>query len=160
MNGRRVLLGVVLLTAAVALGMPNVELAHSAPSHCKLSDLKGQYIFAATGWGILPGTTPVPDPLPPKAIIEWIHFNGDGTLDSAGATRSLNGQIAQIPGGGTSSIYTVTDLTPPDGGCSGTITFTNGPSFDLFFGAKGDVIWMIQTNPNNVFQGTATKVSH
>jgi len=25
---------------------------------------------------------------------------------------------------------------------------------------RADDVWMIQTNPNNVFQGTVTKVSH
>ena len=34
------------------------------------------------------------------------------------------------------------------------------PSFDLFIQSKGEEkIWIIQTNPNNVFQGTATRVS-
>src|SRR5262245_64878968 len=108
MRGRRVLLAIVLLTAALALVVPDVEVAHSAPSHCKLNDLNGTYIFAATGWGIVPGTTPVPDPLPPKAIVEWIHFNGDGTVDSAGATRSLNGQVVEV-GPGATGTYTVTD---------------------------------------------------
>jgi hypothetical protein len=57
--------------------------------------------------------------------------------------------IAKIPPGGTGS-YTV---VPADGGCAGSLTFTGGPSFDLFFPPKGQEIWMIQTNPNNVFQG-------
>jgi hypothetical protein len=140
------------------MGVVDVEFAHSAPSRCKLSDLNGLYTFAATGWGIAPGTTPVPDPLPPKAIIEWIRFNGDGTLDALGATRSLNGQIAQIPGGSTGT-YTVTDLTPPDGGCAGGIIFSGSQTYDLFFAPNGEAISMIQTNMNNVFQGTATKVS-
>ena len=42
----------------------------------------------------------------------------------------------------------------------GSLTFHDGPSLDLFIPAKGGNIWMIQTNPDNVFQGTATKMSH
>ncbi len=41
----------------------------------------------------------------------------------------------------------------------GALTFTSGVRFDLFIPLKGEKIWMIQTTPNNVFQGTATKVS-
>ena len=66
--------------------------------------------------------------------------------------------IGRTPPGGTGS-YTVEDLVPADGGCAGSLTFTDGPSFDLFIPQKGEAIRMIQTNPNNVFQGMATKVS-
>ena len=40
--------------------------------------------------------------------------------------------------------------------CSGTITF-NGPTYDMFLPRDGDDISMIQTNPNTVFQGLATR---
>jgi hypothetical protein len=159
MRRRRVWLAVAVLTAAIALGIADLKQAQSAPSRCRLSDLDGLYIFAATGWGVAPGTTPVPDPLPPKAIIEWIRFNGDGTLDSAGATRSLNGSVAQVPAG-SSGTYIVTDLNPSDGGCAGSIQFTNGPMFDVFFAPSAAVISLIQADQHNVFQGTATKISH
>jgi hypothetical protein len=39
------------------------------------------------------------------------------------------------------------------------LTFTSGPSFNLVIDPKGDEVWMIQTNPNNVLQGTAKRVS-
>jgi hypothetical protein len=156
MTGRWVLLAAALLAPTMVLGVSGVALADDDGHRCTVATLDGLYIFAATGWGILPSTTPVPDPLPPKAIVEFIRFNGDGTLcPCPGATRSLNGVIAKTPPGGTGS-YTV---VPADGGCAGSLTFTGGPSFDLFFPPKGQEIWMIQTNPNNVFQGTATKVS-
>jgi hypothetical protein len=68
--------------------------------------------------------------------------------------------IAQIPPGGTGT-YTVGDLNPADEACAGSLTFgTTGPHFDLFIPTKGKPIWMIQTDTGNVFQGTATKVSH
>jgi hypothetical protein len=38
--------------------------------------------------------------------------------------------------------------------------FDGAPSFDTFVSPKGDTVWMIQTNPNSVFQGTATRVQH
>jgi len=114
------------------------------------------YIFAATGHII-----PASGPAQPKAIVEWIRFNGDGTLSSAGATRSLNGVIAQISSSdGAGASYTVADLVPTGEGSTGTLAFSaRGPNFDLFIPPKVEDIWMIQTNPNNVFQGTATKVA-
>ena len=148
----------VALLAVLVLAVFDVEVAHSAPSRCKLSDLNGLYIFAATGWGVAPNANPVPDPLPPKAIIEWIRFNGDGTVDSAGATLSLNGTVLQVPGGST-GMYSVTDLNPADGGCTGSLQFTNGPLFDLFFAPNGAEVSMIQRDQHNVFRGTATKIS-
>jgi hypothetical protein len=94
----------------------------------------------------------------PKAIVEVIRFDGDGTLTVPAATRSVNGVVAQSPPGGT-GIYSVADLVPADGACAGHLTFTNGPSFDLFIRANGEKIWMIQTDSGNVFQGAARNVS-
>ena len=34
------------------------------------------------------------------------------------------------------------------------------PKFDIFAAPDGNDLWMIQTNPNNIFQGNATKISH
>jgi hypothetical protein len=70
------------------------------------------------------------------------------------------GVIAEIPGGGTGS-YTVTSLVPADRGCRGALTFLpSGPHFDLFIPLDGREIRMIQTDPNNVFQGGATKLGN
>ena len=152
MTARWVLLAAALLAAAMVLGTSGAALADK-DARCAVGTLHGLYVFAATGFSI-----PASGPAQPKSIVEWIRFNGDGTLDVPGATRSLNGVIGRTPPGGTGS-YTVEDLVPADGGCAGSLTFTDGPSFDLFIPQKGEAIRMIQTNPNNVFQGMATKVS-
>jgi hypothetical protein len=79
-----------------------------------------------------------------------IRFNGDGTLSVPAATLSVNGVIIRsLPSLGT---YTVED------DCTGTITF-HGPTFDAFISRDGDTLSMIQTNPNTVFQGTASRRS-
>ena len=127
--------------------------AHGDGHRCTTGTLDGLYVFAASGF-IVPATGPAQ----PKAIVELIRFHGDGTLDVPGATRSLNGVIGQVPPGGTGT-YTVANLVPPDGACLGTLTFTDGPSFDLFIPLNGEKIRMIQTNPNNVFEGTVTKIA-
>ena len=89
----------------------------------------------------------------PKAIVEAIDFNGDGTLISPFATVSLNGVIIRS----TNSVgtYTVAE------NCSGTLTFTAGPSFDIFVGRHAREISMIQTGGPvpAVFEGLAKKVS-
>jgi hypothetical protein len=109
---------------------------------CSARTLRGRYVFSASGFTIVAGVTV------PKAIIEVIDFNGDGTLAVPGATRSVNGVITRsMPSVGT---YAVAE------DCSGTITFA-GPTFDIFVSPRGNQFWLIQTNPDNVFQGSATR---
>jgi hypothetical protein len=111
---------------------------------CTERTLRGSYVFSATGFNIVGGVQQ------PKAIVEVFSFNGDGTLDVTAATVSLNGVIIRsLPSSGT---YTVED------NCSGTITL-NGPTYDMFLSRDGEDISMIQTNPNTVFQGMATRNS-
>ena len=111
---------------------------------CSERTLRGSYVFSASGFNIVGGVQQ------PKALIEVIVFNGDGTLDVPAATVSLNGVIIRSPH--SVGTYTVDD------NCSGTITF-NGPMYDMFLSKDGDDISMIQTNPNTVFQGLATRTS-
>src|SRR6266403_250481 len=96
-----------LITAAMALSVSTTALANADHAKgCTLATLHGLYVFAATGHII-----PASGPAQPKAIVEWIRFNGDGTLSSAGATRSLNGVIAQIPSSnGVGASYSVAEL--------------------------------------------------
>ena len=42
--------------------------------------------------------------------------------------------------------------------CTGTLQFINGPGFDIFLSPNGNELTMIQTDPNNVFEGKATKM--
>jgi hypothetical protein len=132
-----------LVAATLALGMSGVALADN---DCTLKTLRGTYVFAAKGYNMVAGVAQ------PKAIVEVINFNGDGTLSVPAATRSVNGVVARTPPGGTGS-YTV------DADCRGTITFA-GPLLDIFISPNGEKLWMIQTNPDTVFQGTATRVGN
>ncbi len=131
-----------LFAAAMVLSVSGVALADD----CNLKTLRGSYFFAANGYTIVAVVAQ------PKAIVEVIDFKGDGTLSVPAATRSVNGVIGRTPPGGTGS-YTV------EAGCAGTLAFDAGPSFDIFISPKGEKLWMIQTNPDTVFQGTATKIS-
>lgn len=149
---RQISLAAALLTSSIVLGAPGGALA-AEDAHCSTRTLNGLYVFSASG-----DVVPASGPAQPKAIVEVIRFDGDGTLTVPAATRSMNGVVAQSPPGGT-GIYSVADLVPADGACAGHLTFTNGPSFDLFIRANGEKIWMIQTDGGNVFQGAARRVS-
>jgi hypothetical protein len=131
------------LSMAIVLGTCSLAQADQRGNHCSLKTLRGTYVFTASGYDIVAG---VPQP---KAIIEVIEFNGDGTLTVGPVTLSLYGTILRIPPGGFGTYSVEED-------CSGTIIFA-GPIFDIVVSRDAETISMIQTNPNTVFQGTATR---
>src|SRR6266404_7709422 len=121
----------VSLVAAMGLGTPGIARADSRGASCGVYTLRGSYLFATHGWNIVGGVAV------PKAIVEGIDFNADGTLVSPFATVSINGTI--IHSSGSPGTYTVnTD-------CTGTLSFTGGASFDIFVEQNGKQLWMIQT---------------
>ena len=132
----------------ITVGLITVEpgYAEDGPT-CTLETLNGVYVFTATGYNIT-SSGPIP-----KAIVEVIDFIGVGTLSVPAATVSINGVISRtIDGSGT---YTV------DEDCTGTITFTLGPNFDIFIAPNGKELYMIQTGGvvPAVFAGTTKRVS-
>ena len=142
-----------LIGAAMMFGVSEKTKADAAQAPCGVHTLRGSYVFNAHGWNITANGAV------PKAIVEGIDFNGDGTLVVPFATASINGTINRSSGGlGT---YTV------EADCTGTLTFpVPGVSFDIFVQpGNGKQVWMIQTAPTvtppgpPVFEGTATKVS-
>jgi len=138
-----------LIAAAMAFGSAGSVGAQAPFGTCGLTSLSGTYAFATHGYNIVAGV-PVP-----KAIVETIQFNADGTLVAPIATISINGTI--IHNSGATGTYTV------NADCTGSITFSPGPSFDFVIGRGGNQIWMIQTvDPSGaapVFEGTAIKVT-
>ena len=145
MSEARRRMSIPLLAAALMLGTCAISRADNACLSKEMT-LRGTYVFVGRGFTIVGGVAQ------PKAIVEVITFNGDGTLSVPSFTRSINGTIARnAPGVVGTGNYT---LEP---GCTGTISFTGGPSFDIFLSSKWDTIQMIQTNQDNVFEGTATK---
>ena len=139
--------------AAIALSFAacGAAQAHDATRSCVESTLRGLYVLSASGFNIAGGVAV------PKAIVESIRFNGDGSLHSPAATVSINGNIlhfADAPGS-----YTV------ETNCTGTLTFPGVATWDLFIAPSGSEIFMIQTGPTStppgspVFQGIARRVS-
>jgi hypothetical protein len=122
--------------------------AQAADKSCKNSTLNGLYALHASGFNVVAGVAQ------PKAIVEMIDFNGDGTMGGGGATISINGIISRSPPSANGGTYVVN----PD--CSGSLAFPTGPTWDLFIGRKASQLYMIQTGPGTpVFQGTADWVS-
>ena len=151
MKTAALLVAALALSTLTASGMSGVAQAKDDDDDvkaCSDSTLRGLYAFTASGFNIVAS---VPQP---KAIVELIRFNGDGTLTVPAATVSINGVITRSPPNGT-GIYTV----GPD--CTGSLAFgPPGPTYDLFVVFKGSEIQMIQTGPGSpVFQGTAERVS-
>jgi hypothetical protein len=135
-----------LIAVAIAVAMTGAASAESDDKGkpCDSTTLKGSYVFTASGFQIIGGVAQ------PKAIMELIDFNGDGTLTVPGGVLSLNGVITHIPPTGVGN-YTV----GPD--CTGTLLFTGGPSFSFVVDSNGKSGPMIQTNTNSIFQGTLAR---
>lgn len=142
---------------SLLLCIPALAIAESR-NRCNHEMLKGQYIFSATGFTRAPGSGPG-TPWVPKAIVEVIQFNGDGTLTTPALTAANPfgdlGSILQPPAGGAPGVYSIND------DCSGTVQFADAANvtFKIYVERGGNRLWMIQTNPaNNVFQGSARRV--
>ena len=143
-----------VLTAVLGLVMSGVAQADGDDdgTACSNASLRGLYLFSASGFNIVSGVAQ------PKAVVEYIRFNGDGTLTAPAATVSVNGTIMHSANGtGTYQVLA---------GCTGTLQFgPPGPAFDLFVPPRGQYLVMIQTaNPlailgAPVMQGTADRVS-
>jgi hypothetical protein len=132
--------------------------AADAANRCTDDILSGQYVFTASGFTRPPDSAPG-TPWVPKAIVEVLQFNGDGTLSTPAVTVANpfgdTGAILQPPSGAAGSYSIGED-------CTGTLQFQDaaGVTFRIYVDPPlGDTIYMIQINPNNnVFQGSARRV--
>jgi hypothetical protein len=145
-----------IVCALITLGAPGAAQARDSDEDrkpCSDATLHGLYVFTASGFNIVGGGAQ------PKAIVELIRFNGDGSLTVPASTVSINGVITRSPPDGPGSYEVRAD-------CTGSLVFgppgptPQGPTYDLFVGPKGSEINMIQTGPGApVFQGTAERQS-
>src|SRR5436189_210693 len=98
------------IAISAALCLPALGAAEPTKK-CRNDILKGQYVFTASGFTRPPGTAPG-TPWVPKAIIEVIHFNGDGTLTTPGvAIANPFGDVGNVvlPPAGAPGIYSIND---------------------------------------------------
>lgn len=142
---------------ALILCLPGLAAA-DVTNQCKDTILKGNYIFTATGYTRPPGSAPG-TPWVPKAIVEILHFNGDGTLTTPAVTVANpfgdTGNILQPPSG-AAGVYSI------NADCTGTVQFFDAANvaFTIYVDPpRGATFWMIQVNPaNNVFQGSGKRL--
>jgi len=112
--------------------------------------LKGLYLWTFDGYANLGGN------LVPKAVMQGLQFNGDGTTYNLFGTVNIGGTITIDPTGGVGTYTVAAD-------CTGTLSITGGPSFNMYVGPGGKQIWTTQTNVGTadgtgLGVGTATRL--
>ena len=138
----------VCLGAAMPLGTsPNAQQGADAQV-CSVQTLKGLYLWTFDGYQNF-GGHPVP-----KAIMEGIRFNGDGTLFVPFGTVNIGGTIVIDVSGGTGTYTVAAD-------CTGTISA--GPTFNMYVGPGAKQLWITQTgggpgDGTGLGVGTATRL--
>ena len=135
--------------AAATLCLCTAALAGDHSRHCSAATLSGNWMFAGTGYTLVGGAWV------PKAIVQQTHFGGDGTVSvpvGTVANRAGDGAVTPLAPAVLTGTYTL------QANCVGAYQITGGPSFDIYADPDGRAAWMIQTNPNNVFQVKIVRV--
>ena len=111
----------VCLAATMAPGTSATARAAADARVCSVGMLRGLYLWTFDGYQNVGGN------LVPKAVMQGTRFNGDGTLSNAFGTVNIGGFII-IDATGAVGTYTVA------ADCTGTISITDGPSFNIYVG--------------------------
>ena len=139
----------VSLVTAMALGTSTTARA-AADAHCGVHTLRASYLWTFDGYQNF-GGNPVP-----KAIMQGIQFNGNGTFTVPFGTVNIGGFIV-IDVSGSGGTYTVA------ADCTGTLSVTDGPSFNMYVGPGAQQLWITQTgggpgDGTGLGVGTATRL--
>jgi hypothetical protein len=121
------------LAAAMALGPGTPATARAAADvqACSVGMLKGLYLWTFDGYQNVGGN------LLPKAVMQGIRFNGDGTTFNPFGTVNIGGFIIIDATGGVGTYTVAAD-------CTGTISITDGPSFNIYVGPGAQQLWTTQ----------------
>jgi len=116
---------------------------------CSVGMLKGLYLWTWDGYQNF-GGNPVP-----KAIMQGIRFNGDGTTINLFGTVNIGGTMVIDVTGGVGTYTVAAD-------CTGTFS-TTGPSFKMYLGPGAKQLWLTQIgggpgDGTGLGVGTATRV--
>jgi hypothetical protein len=141
----------VCLLAAMTLSTHST--AQAAPGgRCHAGQLRGLYIWTWDGYQNF-GGSPVP-----KALLQGIQFNGNGSVTTVFGTVNIGGTIV-FDATGAQGVYTVND------DCTGTMLFggPGGPAFNIYVGPGEQQLWITQTgggpgDGTGLGVGTATRV--
>ena len=139
----------VCLAAALAPGMSATAGAAADAQVCSVGMLRGLYLWTFDGYGDLGGN------LVPKADMQGLRFNGDGTTFNTFGTVNIGGTIIFDVTGGVGTYTVAAD-------CTGTLSITTGPSFNIYVGPGAQQVWTTEIAGGDVTGGlavgTATRV--
>ena len=122
----------VCLVAVIALGTSATAAAAADGQVCSVHTLRGLYLSSFDGYANIGGN------LVPKAVMQGLQFNGDGTTFNTFGTVNIGGTII-IDATGPVGTYTVA------ADCTGTLSVPNGPTFNLYVGPGAQKFWTTQT---------------
>lgn len=116
---------------------------------CSEHMLRGLYLWTFDGYANLGGN------LVPKAVMQGLQFNRDGTTYNTFGTVNVGGTTIIDATGGVGTYTVAAD-------CTGTISITNGPSFNMYVGPGAQQIWTTQiaggAGGAGLGVGTATRI--
>ena len=122
----------VCLAATMAPGTSATARAAADARVCSVGMLRGLYLSTFDGYANFG------ENLVPKAVMQGIRFNGDGTFIVPFGTVNIGGTIIIDVSGGVGTYTVAAD-------CTGTLLVTDGPSFNLYVGPGAQQLWMNQT---------------
>ena len=139
----------VSLVAAMALGTSATAGAAADGQACSVHMLKGLYLWTFDGYENFGGN------FVPKAIMQGLQFNGDGTTFNPFGTVNIGGTVIIDATGGVGTYTVAAD-------CTGTLSITGAPTFNIYVGPGAQKVWTLETSPNpaglGVSVGTAVRV--
>src|SRR6266568_5303317 len=139
----------VCLVAVIAVGTSGRAGPAPDPQVCSVGMVNGLYLWTFDGYANFGGN------LVPKAVMQGTRFNGDGTTFNAFGTVNIGGTIIIDATGGVGTYTVAAD-------CTGTLSITNGPSFNMYVGPGAQQLWITQIvggSSVGLGVGTATRVS-
>ena len=139
----------VCLAAAMALGTSTTaRAADDDQCHDGVRMLRGLYLWTFDGYANFGGS------LLPKAVMQGLRFNGDGTTFNTFGTVNVGGTIIIDATGGVGTYTVAAD-------CTGTLSITGGPSFNIYVGPGAQQVWtnqIVGAGATGTGVGTATRL--
>jgi hypothetical protein len=138
----------VCLAAAMTLGTSATAGPAPDAQVCSVGMLRGLYLWTFDGYANFGAN------LVPKAVMQGTRFNGDGTTINAFGTVNIGGTIIIDATGGVGTYTVAAD-------CTGTISITDGPSFNMYVGPGAQQLWITQivgAGATGLGVGTATRL--
>ena len=138
----------VCLAATMAPGTSATAQAE-ADRHCSAGMLRGLYLWTFDGYQNFDGN------FLPKAGMQGLRYIGDGTTYNPFGTVNIGGTIIIDATGGVGTYTVAAD-------CTGTLSITGAPTFNIYVGPGAQQVWSLETSPNpagiGVSVGTAVRV--